>query len=116
MKHIKCYIAILSMLFFLTAICITSCTKDYGPEIDKIKTDVSNLQTSVDKLKEAYENGKIIVSVEPLSFVSGVWKVTFSDESIIYLQNGSNGTDGVNGIDGADGVTPYVKIDNNCNW
>ena len=122
MKHIKCYIAILSMLFFLTAICITSCTEDYGPEIDKIKTDVSNLQTSVDKLKEAYEGAKIVTAVSPISTNWGGWKITFSDESTIFIQNGADGKDGVNGKDAvdrndnADGVTPYVKIDNNCNW
>ena len=134
MKHLKSYVSILSMLLLITSMSITSCTEDYGPEIDKLKDDISSLKTSVDKLKEAYENGKIINDVVPVASEVGGWKITFSDNTAITLQNGANGKDGINGTngkdgengkdgingtdgkDGIDGVTPYVKIDNNCNW
>ena len=110
MKHLKSYVCILSMLLLITGMSITSCTEDFGPEIDRLKEDVSSLKTSVDKLKDAYEGGKIVSGVEPITTGVGGWKITFSDNSAITLQNGINGKDGV------DGVTPYVKIDNNCNW
>ena len=110
MKDLKHYASILSLLIILSAVSVTSCTEDYGPEIDKLKEDVSSLKTSVDKLKEAYEGGKIISGVEPITTGIEGWKITFSDNTAITLKNGANGKDGI------DGVTPYVKIDNNCNW
>ena len=110
MKHLKSYVCILSMLLLITGMSITSCTEDFGPEIDRLKEDVSSLKTSVDKLKDAYEGGKIVSGVEPITTGVGGWKITFSDNSAITLQNGINGKDGV------DGITPYVKIDKNCNW
>ncbi len=104
----------LSIMLTTILIAITvSCVEDYGSEIDKLKEDVSSLKTSVDKLKEAYEGGKIITGVEPITTEVEGWKITFSDDTAITIQNGTNGADGKNGIDG---VTPYVKIDNNCNW
>ncbi|MBR5240461.1 MAG: hypothetical protein IKW05_00845 [Muribaculaceae bacterium] len=116
MKYINSCVTILSIIFILATLCITSCTEDYGPEIDKIKEEVSNLKTSVDKLKEAYEGGKIVTEVTPIKTGLGGWKIKFSDESTINLQNGGDGKDAINGIDGVDGVTPFIKIDNNCNW
>ncbi|MBR5241009.1 MAG: hypothetical protein IKW05_03635, partial [Muribaculaceae bacterium] len=134
MKNLKHYASILSLLIMLSAVSVTSCTEDYGPQIDKLKEDVSSLQTSVNKLKEAYEGGKIISGVEPITTGIEGWKITFSDNTAITLQNGANGKDGINGTngkdgengkdgingadgkDGIDGVTPYIKIDNNCNW
>ena len=110
MKDLKHYASILSLLIMLSAVSVTSCTEDYGPEIDKLKEDVSSLKTSVDKLKEAYEGGKIISGVEPITTGIEGWKITFSDNTAITLKNGANGKDGI------DGVTPYIKIDNNCNW
>ena len=107
MKHLKSYVCILTMLLLITGMSITSCTEDFGPEIDRLKDDLSSLKTSVDKLKDAYEGGKIISGVEPLLTDIRGWKISFSDNSAITLQNGA---------DGKDGITPYVKIDNNCNW
>ena len=137
MKHLKSYVCILTLLLLITSMSITSCTEDFGPEIDRLKEDLSSLKTSVDKLKEAYEGGKIISGVEPLLTDIRGWKISFSDNTAIILQNGKdgangadgkdgkdgeNGKDGANGVDGKDGkdgingITPYIKIDNNCNW
>ena len=125
----KYYRISLGIIMILTIISTTSCTEDYGPEIDKIKEDISQLQSSVDKLQEAYEGGKIIKGVEALSAEEGDgWKINFSDNSSIKLQNGkdgkdgidgANGKDGINGIngeDGKDGITPYLKIDADFYW
>lgn len=90
-------------LLFLTL--LISC--DYDKRIEELAADIYQLQNEVNKLKEAYDAGKIITKVEAVSEEEGGWAITFSDNSVINLHNGK---------DGANGVTPYVKIDTNNNW
>ena len=61
-------------------------------------------------MKEAYANGKIIVSVDK---IEGGHKVTFSDDTFIDIINGK---DGLNGTDGIDGITPIISMDNDGYW
>ncbi|MBQ7819706.1 MAG: hypothetical protein IJ341_08415 [Bacteroidales bacterium] len=116
MKQLKHYASIIAMLMLLSQITFTSCSEDFGPDIDKLKEDVSTLQNTVADLQKAYEGGKIITNVSPITTSQGGWQITFSDESTINLYNGANGANGSNGEDGANGVTPYIKIDTNSNW
>jgi len=79
-------------------------------------------------LEDAYNNGKIITSVDPIAATgseSGGFKITFSDNSTINIINGKDGENGKDGIDGNDGqngnngtngITPLLKIDHNGIW
>ncbi|MBR4119471.1 MAG: DUF4876 domain-containing protein [Bacteroidales bacterium] len=114
MKHLKFYAGIITVLMLLSQITFISCTEDYGPDIEKLKEDVSEIQEQLTKLEEAYSSGKIITKVDPLQGAEpNSWQITFSDNSSISIYSGK---DGVNGADGKDGITPYLKVNNEGYW
>ena len=114
MRHLKFYAGIITVLMLLSQITFISCTEDYGPDIEKLKEDVSEIQEQLTKLEEAYSSGKLITKVEPLQGAyPNSWQITFSDNSSINIYSGK---DGVNGAEGKDGITPYLKVNNEGYW
>lgn len=103
------YILVLALLFSLAG------CNDYGKEIEQLQSQVSELQKSINALKEAHESGKIISQVVSAEESNG-YEIVFSDGSKIALNHGNNGADGNDGNDGADGVTPIIKIDSEGYW
>lgn len=85
---------------------ITACTDltNVKNDIKDLQQIVSTLQEAVAALQSAYQNGKIIQSVES---VSSGWEIIFTDGSSIYLANGK---------DGMDGTTPCLYIDPEGYW
>lgn len=89
---------------------LSSCQSldDIYDRLDKVEADVVDLKSAVKALQDAYNQGKIIKSVTPLTDTkAGGWRVTFSDDTSIRLENG---------IDGIDGATPTVEIINGYWW
>lgn len=83
---------------------LTSCQSldDINGRLDRLEADVVDLKSALKALQSAYNQGKIIKSVTPITDAkAGGWLITFSDNSTIRL---------VNGIDGINGVTPTVEI------
>ena len=114
MRHLKFYAGIITVLMLLSQITFISCTEDYGPDIEKLKEDVSEIQEQLTKLEEAYSSGKLITKVEPLQGAyPNSWQITFSDNNSINIYSGK---DGVNGAEGKDGITPYLKVNNEGYW
>lgn len=120
-------IVIICMSVF-TCVACQSLDDVYG-RLDKIETDIMDLQSAIRALQNAYDQGKIIKTVTPLPEQEpGGWMVLFSDGTYIRIVNGTNGTDGqngqdgqngidgINGSDGKDGVTPFLKIDQEGYW
>ena len=87
------------------ALCATSCTNldDVNERLDNLESRVSTIEDALTALQRAYNEGKIISSVDPISEKQGGWLITFSDHSTITLVNGSNGKDGQDGKDGENG-------------
>lgn len=99
-------IKLLSIFAFLAI--FTSCS--YEEEFENIKSELDALKESVSQLQNAYNSGKVITEVSPISGGAGQadgWKIIFSDESSIIVTSGEYGKNG---------VTPYVKIDENNLW
>lgn len=89
---------------------VMSCN-DYEREIADLQTDVSQLKSEVNALRQAYTDGKIIKSVAPITEDSKFgWLITFSDESTIEIFSG------IDGENGKDGKSPYLRINNNNYW
>lgn len=124
----KC-LAIGYILILTLMVSICGCN-DYGKEIEQLQTQVSELQKSIDALKEAHASGKIISQVVPVEDSKG-YEIVFSDGSKIALNHGNHGLDGSDGVDGndgndgndgsdgkdgSDGVTPIIKIDTDGYW
>ena len=112
------------MWLFVAAMIANSCTNltDVEDRLDALEEEVSQIQNAIEALNDAYDDGKVITSVEPSQKEEGGWIVTFSDGTSIELvngkdgkdgENGNNGADGKDGADGADGkdgVTPYLSL------
>lgn len=100
-------------MILLLCISMYACTDLTNVENDvkELQKTVSDLQEAVSVLQTAYQDGKVIKSVEPLNenSISG-WDITFSDGSSIRLENGKDGENGKNGI------TPYLMIDEDGYW
>lgn len=95
------FIKFLSVFAFLAI--FTSCS--YEEEFENIKSELDALKESVSQLQNAYNSGKTITEVSPISGdQADGWKIIFSDGSSIDVKEGK------------DGVTPYVKIDENNTW
>lgn len=117
---------------FLFSLLVTACS--YGDDISTLTKRVKNLEDAVSNLRAAYNDGKIISSVNAISEGSGGYVIAFSDGTSLNLMHGNdgnggidgqdgvdgkdgiNGKDGVDGKDGADGVTPMIKIDEDGYW
>ncbi|MDE6126612.1 MAG: DUF4988 domain-containing protein, partial [Muribaculaceae bacterium] len=90
-------------------------------DIKDLQDRVGALETAVEALRAAYDDGKIISSVAPHPNKDG-WLVTFSDNSSISLVNGRDGDTGAAGATGSDGrdgldaVTPLLMIDTSGYW
>ena len=117
---------------------ISSCS--YTDDINSLSNRISDLESAVFDLQEAFRAGKIISSVDPVTNAEEGYMITFSDGSTILLKHGKDGADGKDGVDGKDGadgkdgvdgkdgadgkdgvdgkdgITPIVKIDNDGNW
>lgn len=111
-----CNVVLILMLMFSFSGC-----NDYGKEIEQLQTQISELQKSINSLKEAHESGKIISQILSAEDSKG-YEIVFSDGTKIALNHGNHGSDGVDGndgndgSDGADGVTPIIKIDTDGYW
>lgn len=118
------------MWLFVAAMIANSCTNltEVEDRLDALEEEVSQIQNAIEALNDAYDDGKVITSVEPSQKEEGGWIVTFSDGTSIELvngkdgkdgENGNNGADGKDGADGADGkdgVTPYLRVDQEGYW
>lgn len=137
MKHISGLIGKSSLLIILLFSLISLSGCNYQDQIDDLKVRVDALESAMQKLQQAYQDGKIIAKAESFSEGEGGYYITFSDGTTVVLNNGSKGTDGVDGKDGADGVngadgadgkpgadgadgkdgvTPMLKIDDEGYW
>lgn len=74
----------------------SSCTNldDVNKRLDNLEEEVDDLQSALQALQTAYDDGKIVKGVSPLTASKDGWKITFSDGSSIELQNGKDGADG----------------------
>ena len=77
---------------------ITSCTDLDGvnSRLDSLEKTVSDLQSSVQALQQAYADGKVIKDVKAITEGDGGWAISFSDNTSINIVNGT---------------TPYLKVD-----
>lgn len=91
--------------------CACTDLTDVENDVKELQKTVNDLQEAVSALQLAYQNGKVIESVQPLNDNSETgWDITFSDGSSIRLKNGKDGENGENGI------TPYLMIDVEGYW
>jgi hypothetical protein len=91
--------------------CACTDLTDVENDVKELQKTVNDLQEAVSALQLAYQNGKVIESVQPLNDNSETgWDITFSDGSSIRLENGKDGESGENGI------TPYLMIDSEGYW
>lgn len=136
------------LLLLVALLSLASCADldEVNSRLDRLEADVRDLQSAIEALQRAYNDGKIISRVDPIDEGTGGWKVTFSDASTIRLINGADGHDGVDGKDGVDGedgrdgqdgrdghdgedghdgadghdgvdgVTPYLMVDQDGYW
>lgn len=72
--------------------------------LDNLESRVKTLEDAVKVLDAAYNDGKIIVSVEK---INGGHKILFSDDSSIEVLHGQNGEAG---------ITPIISMDGNGFW
>ncbi|MDE6612070.1 MAG: DUF4988 domain-containing protein, partial [Muribaculaceae bacterium] len=93
--------AIIAFLFCFLAGC------SYSDDINSLKDRVSSLEDAVASLQQAFDDGKIISSVDESA--QG-YKIVFSDGSAITLMHGSDGSNG------SDGITPMLKVDLDGCW
>lgn len=77
---------------------MTSCSKDFQPDIDGLDSRVTSLEGKYTQIENEIKGGKLITKVE--SVTEGL-KITLND-GITYTI--TNGKDGINGKDGKDGV------------
>lgn len=84
----------------------SSCTNldDVNKRLDNLEEEVDDLQSALQALQTAYDDGKIVKGVSPLTASKDGWKITFSDGSSIELQNGKDGADG------KDAIAPKIRI------
>ena len=99
------------ILLFCISMCACTDLTDVENNVKELQKTVNDLQEAVSALQLAYQNGKVIESVQPLNDNSETgWDITFSDGSSIRLENGKDGENGENGI------TPYLMIDVEGYW
>lgn len=101
MKRLISFFVTISIFVFWTSSCTS--LDEVNERIDLLEGRVTNLEDALAALQRAYNEGKIISSVDPVSEGVGGWLITFSDHSKITLLNGEDGKDGKDGKDGVDG-------------
>ena len=102
-------------LLFLCSLFLVSCNRldDINDRLDKLEAEVNDLKSAVNALHKAYDEGRLIKAVAPISEGNGGWTIQFSDDSVIRVLNGN---DGHNGADGHDGLTPFLYVDQEGYW
>lgn len=81
----------------LMAMLLSGCTDldEVNGRLDRLETQVTDLQTAVALLQKASEEGKVISEVVPIDTGNGGWEITFSDGTAITLLHGADGADGI---------------------
>lgn len=92
---------LLHILLCSMCILVCSCTDLDGVNnrLDALEKNVSDLQSAVQALEQAYKDGKIVKDVKAIEEGTGGWSVHFSDNTTVNI------------INGTDGKTPYLKVD-----
>ena len=91
-------------------ISLGSCQKDYSEDIADLQAQITANQNAITALNSAIASGKLIKTV---ATTSTGYTITFSDNTTISLNHGTNGTNGTNG---ATGFTPVIGIDADGYW
>lgn len=105
--HLTIIKRILSCVIVLV---LASCSKydDVNSRLNLLETEVTSIKSLVEKLNNAYNEGKIICKVQEEkdnnNRIVG-WIIIFSDGSIINIHNGTDGKDG------ADGDSFFEKVE-----
>lgn len=100
-------------------ISLGSCQKDYSEDIADLQAQITANQNAITALNTAIASGKLIKTV---TTTSTGYTITFSDNSTISLNHGTNGTPGATGPAGpagpagATGFTPIIGIDAQGYW
>jgi hypothetical protein len=100
-------------------ISLGSCQKDYSEDIADLQAQITANQNAITALNTAIASGKLIKTV---TTTSTGYTITFSDNSTISLNHGTNGTPGATGPAGpagpagATGFTPIIGIDADGYW
>lgn len=81
----------------LIAMLLSGCTDldEVNGRLDRLETQVADLQTAVALLQKASEEGKVISEVVPVDTGNGGWEISFSDGTAITLLHGADGADGI---------------------
>ncbi|PKO95803.1 MAG: hypothetical protein CVU12_08210 [Bacteroidetes bacterium HGW-Bacteroidetes-7] len=97
-------------------ISLGSCQKDYSEDIADLQAQITANQNAITALNSAIASGKLIKTV---ATTSTGYTITFSDNTTISLNHGTNGTPGAPGATGpagATGFTPIIGIDADGYW
>lgn len=100
-------------------ISLGSCQKDYSEDIADLQAQITANQNAITALNSAIASGKLIKTV---ATTSTGYTITFSDNTTISLNHGTNGTPGTPGTPGATGpagatgFTPIIGIDADGYW
>ena len=97
-------------------ISLGSCQKDYSEDIADLQAQITANQNAITALNSAIASGKLIKTV---TTTSTGYTITFSDNTTISLNHGTNGTPGAPGATGpagATGFTPIIGIDADGYW
>ena len=97
-------------------ISLGSCQKDYSEDIADLQAQITANQNAITALNSAIASGKLIKTV---ATTSTGYTITFSDNTTISLNHGTNGTPGTPGATGpagATGFTPIIGIDADGYW
>lgn len=108
----------------LCCILLASCNSqdDVNNGVGPLETNVFDLQSAMDALQKAYDDGKIIKSITPVGEKAGGWEVLFSDNTVIRFQNekDEHGSEDVideeDDTNASDDVTPYLFVDQDGYW
>lgn len=109
-KHFMSY-----SFLWIAMVCVLlgACTDlaDVENDIKTLQGKVTKLEDAVSALQTAYEEGKVIRSIDALTEDEETgWRITFLDDTSITLLNGKAGVDGINGTDGTNGDTLISSV------
>lgn len=101
------WVIVTAIIMFILSGC------SHGDDVNSLKDMVTTLEDAVGKLQEAYNQGKTISCVIPVTQDEGGYLVSFSDGTSLILKHSSEGqTDHKE----QKGVTPMIKIDFDGYW
>ena len=101
-----------AFLFAILPGLIPSC-KDYDDDINRLQEQIDANSTDIAGLLDLVKAGKFVQKVETTT--TGI-KITFSDASVVNINNGTNGTNGADGINGTNGTSPVITIGTDGSW